>query len=201
MADEPQAFWAWFTANADRYRDVEVPEKDQLLDELESRLHRYHPRLYFEVGGMPAGPRELVITAEGDASLFPTVERLVAAAPQIAGWEAVALKQPGGFDFVINYGRFRIEPDTCWFQALVSKSDPRRLGVRVACPNFSLEAEKTFLSAIYILLDSGLGERVASLEIAYVEVAAVPPDPEAEGYAPLPGLPDYLASRRERDGA
>ncbi len=76
---------------------------DALLDELQGQIHYVHPELWFEVGGHPRGPRELVVTAEGKVEIFPWVQDLVRAAPRIPGWEIIAFKQPQGFEFTIEY--------------------------------------------------------------------------------------------------
>ena len=34
-------FWSWFVAHKHLYRDIEVPEKEQLLDDLLERLHAF----------------------------------------------------------------------------------------------------------------------------------------------------------------
>ena len=201
MERDPTAFWYWFRTNADRFRDVEVPEKEQLLDEIQDALHRFHPELFFELGGAPEGPSELVITAEGNAALFPIVEQLVATAPVVPGWQVVAFKQPGGFDFVLHYSGMELDPRNCWCLPLVAKTDPRLLGVRVASPAYSPDREEALLAAIYVLLDSGLGELAAARSIQHVEVGAVPADPGLDGYIPLRELPDYLAWLRNESGA
>ena len=73
------AFWSWFVSSEHLYRDVEVPEKEHLLDALLERLHDFCAQLWFEVGGGPTGSRELVITAEGKVEAFPALLELVRA--------------------------------------------------------------------------------------------------------------------------
>lgn len=201
MGRSEATFWTWFSQNADRFRSVEVPEKEDLLDEIQAALHRFHPELFFEVGGAPEGPRELVITAEGKVPLFPVVEQLVSAAPVVPGWQIVAFKQPGGFKFVLDYSGFELNPASCWFLPLVAKSAPEVLGVRVACPAYSAEREQAVLAAVYVLLDSGLGEVASARDIRHVEVGPLPDEPASEGYIALRELPEYLVWRRNHGGA
>src|SRR4051812_9694410 len=95
----PQAvvFWRWFAKHQARFRSVEVPEKEGLLDEIQHHLHAYCPDLFFEIGGFPGGTTELIITAAGRRALFPQVRELVSAAPPIDGWSFIAFKPAQGF--------------------------------------------------------------------------------------------------------
>jgi hypothetical protein len=99
MKSTPADFWNWFAVAQERFRSVQVPEKEQLLDELLARLHDYCDALYFEIGGTPGDVSELVITAEGDARYFGAVQDLIEAAPSITGWRFVAFRPPMGFQF------------------------------------------------------------------------------------------------------
>jgi hypothetical protein len=44
-------FSSRLAADERRYRDIEVPEKEQLLDDLLERLQAFCKDLWFEVGG------------------------------------------------------------------------------------------------------------------------------------------------------
>jgi len=186
-------FWSWFKTNASRFAGLGGEDEDDLLDEFERALHLFHPELYFEIGGRPEGPRELVITADGDRSLFPLVEELVAAAPAVPGWEVIAFKQAGGFECTVNYQGLTLDPAACWFRPLVATTDRSIFGLQVASPAYSSESEKTLLSAVYVLLDSALGELACAEQIQHVEVAPLPAQPETEGFMALRELPEYLA--------
>jgi hypothetical protein len=54
-----------------------------------AELHKIDPRLTFELG-VSIEPHELIISAGGLRDAFPTVKRLVSAAPPIAGWRFIA---------------------------------------------------------------------------------------------------------------
>jgi hypothetical protein len=187
-----QEFWRWFTKNQRRFRNVEVPEKEALLDEIQEHLHEYCPDLYFEIGGMPGETTELIITAEGKQALFALVEDLIARAPALEGWSFIAFKPPHGFDFVTRYGRATVDPETCWFLPLESPSEPNRVGLRVGCPNYDATLKSDFGNAVLVVLDTALGELRAAREIAGVEVVAAPQAPEDEGFIELVELARYL---------
>lgn len=196
--NDPKAFWAWFLAEERRFRDIETPEKELLLTELQDQLQRFNSGLWFEIGGHPKGPCELVITAEGDLSLFPEVRRLISAAPKIEGWELVAFKPAQGFEFNLKYDELALSPEATWFLPLESSSDPDALGLRVAYAHFTAAQKETFLLATYILLEAGLGELSVSEDIQHVEVCLAPSVPSAEGFVPLLELPAFIRRRKER---
>jgi len=194
-------FWSWFSANEERYRNLEVPEKERLLDELLEHLQAFDPNLWFEIGGGPNGPRELVITAEGRLSAFPALRELCRAAPKIRGWDVVSFKQPQGFEFTTEYEDIVVSPEATWFLPLTSTQNPELLGLRLAFAHFEVKRQRQFLSAAYVMLEAGLGELAAAEYISHVEVCLAPSSPESEGYLALIDLPSFLDRRNERADA
>jgi len=197
----PASFWQWFQANESRFRDIEVPEKEELLDEFMEQLHEFSDDLWFELGGHPDGPRELIITAEGNLDAFHEVRRLIGAAPLVPGWELIAFKPAHGFDFVTNYEGLTLAPEATWFLPLESREDPDSFGLRVAYAHFDPKQQPKFLAATYIVLEAGLGELVTAERIHHVEVGLLPSSPEAAGYIEMRELSDYLAFRARSAGA
>lgn len=198
MPTNTSKFWSWFSANEQRYRNLDVPEKEQLLDDLLDHLQAFDSNLWFEIGGGPDGPRELVITAEGRLSAFPALRELCRAAPPMPGWSVVSFKQPQGFEFITEYEDIVVAPGATWFLPLTSKPQPELLGLRLAFAHFSSAQQRQFLAAAYVMLEAGLGELAAAEHMAHVEVCLAPSSPESEGYRVLPELPDYLAQRSAR---
>lgn len=186
-------FWRWFAANESRYRSLDVPEKEDLLNELQAALQAYNGDLWFEVGGAREGPRELVISAAGKRSAFGAVRALVAAAPPIPGWKAVAFKPPQGFEFVTSYEDITVAPDATWFKPIESKDEWDGIDIRVAYSHFEENRRRQFEAATYIMLEAGLGEIAAAELINVIEVCAAPANPEIAGYLLLEALPKYLA--------
>jgi hypothetical protein len=43
--NNPASFWSWFLSAEQRYRRLEVPEKEALLDELQRHLHKFSDQL------------------------------------------------------------------------------------------------------------------------------------------------------------
>lgn len=198
QAQSADRFWLWFTANAQQLRPIEASRKEAHLDEVLEHLHAYAPKLFFEIGGAPDGPTELVITAPGDRELFHAVEALIARAPSLDGWRFIAFKPAHGFDFVTEYGATRLDPAKCWFMPLTSTRQPGQLGLRVACPDFDPDHRDDFENAVHVVLHTALGEMSAAQDIDHVEVGALPDDPEDDGYIELIELPAYITWRCSR---
>jgi hypothetical protein len=199
-ADSAQAFWTWFAANETRFRNIQTREKEALLDELKRYLGAFCDSLWFEIGGHPNGPWELIISAQGCSELFPKVRELIGASPALDGWQFIAFKPAHGFDFVTEYDGLTVSPEATWFMPLESSTDSEALGLRVAYAHFDQSKEKTYLAATYVMLEAGLGELDVAEKIQHVEVCAAPSAPESAGYIVLHELPQYLRRRAKQSG-
>ena len=194
--DSPESkFWTWFEGEHDRFRSIDkAKDGEELLDLFLAHLHEFDSELYFEVSQpLDDGSNELIISAEGIRAKFPKVEALVAAAPKLPKWQIIAFKPALGFDFVHEYGELKIDPRKLWFLPLTAKTDPSILGLRIGLPDFDEDAEDKIKNSVWIILDTGLGEKTCADRIRHLEVVALPEKPEDEGFIELPELPDYLA--------
>ncbi len=191
------AFWSWVKAHHDDLNALESPEHP-FWDELLGQLQQVDEGLWFEVSLPGEDVRELVITAEGDWELFPLVEAMVSVAPDLDGWEVVALKPAMGFEFGIRYEGLDLDPRQMWFQPLVDEDAPDVLGLRVAMPGFDDEQEQSFANGLLVILDTALGEKSAASDVDVVEVCELPEDPQDEGFLPLPELSSYVEWRKSR---
>lgn len=189
-------FWKWFSKNHEKYlliNDMEnIEDKEALQSEMQSKLNEYCKDLYFEIGHQREGKTDLIITAEGDTKLFKDVKRLIRKAPKFENWEFVALKQPMGTDFKVNYEGIEIDPNQVWFLPLKNIDKPDVIGLRVGFPNFIAAKEKLFIAGIFIVLDTILGEESNAENIGYVEVDFLPEQPVEKGYVELVKLPEFI---------
>jgi hypothetical protein len=192
------AFWSWFEKSRARLETYTDEEREGVLDEILEELHKYSAGLWFEIGGHPDGPKELIISAEGNSDYFAEVVSLVAQAPKLDGWKFIAFKPPQGFEFTTTYEDVHVDPAKSWFLPLDSASDPKSLGLRVAVANFNENKVKAFTTAVSLALDAGLGELRAGKCVNYIEVVAVPSNPENEGFMELTDLDQYIAWREAR---
>ena len=199
MADEKhriEEFWAWFATHKLELSRLALDEP--FWDIALEQIKKVDEHLWFELSRDSHPAREFIVTAEGHVSSFPIAEKLVRLAPNIEGWAFIALKPPQGFQFTTTYEGTQFDPREMWFLPLESKSHPRDLGVRIAVPGLDCMDKTTAHSAVLVILDTGLGERSAALDLQHTEVTELPTDPESLGYIELPELADYVAWRKKR---
>lgn len=172
--------------NEDRVWNLES-DKDGIVQDVQRELSQYCEDLEIEVSNEEQGQRELIISAGGDATLFPNVEDLVANAPELARWKILALKPPRGFEFELDCGIGKIVPEELFFEPLSSGAKPNSLGILVFVPEGLVK--KDIEQYIRLVVETGLGERDAAV-IEHIEVAPMPEDPSP--YLALPQLGEYV---------
>jgi len=194
--DRIEEFWAWFATHKLEFSRLTLGEP--FWDIALEQIKKVDEHLWFELSRNSHPAREFIVTAEGHVSSFPVAEELVRLAPNIAGWAFIALKPPQGFRFTTTYEGTRFDPRQMWFLPLESESQPRDLGLRIAVPGLNCTDAGTAHSAVLVILDTGLGERSAALDLQHVEVTELPNAPESLGYIELPELADYIRWRKNR---
>jgi len=200
MADEKnriEEFWAWFAAHKLEFSKLAAPD-EPFWDFAAKQLKKVDEHFWFELSRDRHPAREFIVTAQGHVSSFPLAEKLIRLAPNIEGWAFIALKPPQGFQFTTTYEGTRFDPREIWFLPLESKSHPGDLGLRIAVAGLERVDKSTAHTAILVILDTGLGERSAALDLQYTEVTELPADPGSLGYIELPELAEYIAWRKKR---
>ncbi|TKC54874.1 hypothetical protein FBD94_25750 [Pedobacter hiemivivus] len=197
QVSKEKQFWNWFELNNAKYFFLnqidDNKEKERYLDEFLKQLHEYDNHLFFEIGGYPDETQELIITAEGNLEYFEKVEKLINSAPYIKNWSITAFKPAIKAGFTINYKDIELNPKDLWFFPLEKKQAPQLLGLRIYLENYKLLQRKDeLLKAVYLVIDSLLGEKSSALDIQHVEVAQLPEDPEKQGLLKLDELPKYI---------
>lgn len=193
-----ERFWRWFAANQARIHDFES-NRERLFAELGRELHRVHKGLTFELGAQPEpdGRRRLVISADGIREVFPAVERLTAAAPQLPEWEVVAFRQPSSPDFRVEMGGRSVDADDIWF---VAHPEDEQIGVTLYVRDLDPKEPGPQQGAVYILLDTLLGEYFVTMGIRWIDWQPLPLDPAALRLRPLRELAEIAAGMPVRQG-
>ncbi len=122
------------------------------------------------------GTSEFEVSAGGIKANIPAVEALVAAAPDIPGWEIVAFKQPSE-DFAVSYSGGTVEG-----RAVRITSTPTRDGkfdLDVYVPVSADTPQKAVGELGFILLDHMLGEYAVMQYLGrlnFIGTPAAPPE-------------------------
>lgn len=156
-------FVKWFNNNADALSKMN-PEIAAAI--VNSRLMNIDDSLSAEVGS-GGNKRELIISANGNAMMFSTVDSICENLLSTQ-WTIIALKPPRGFDFTIQMDSMIIEAKRIMFEPYDSPSLPGELGIKVICPE---EYLGWFSDHVALFIESGIGERLASL----IHIAGVSP--------------------------
>jgi hypothetical protein len=198
-----EQFWKWFSGNNSKFlfaTEVDAAERDRMMAEFGNELHKYHPNLYFLLGGHPDHKDvELIITAEGISEYFPFVEELVSMAPAINGWRVIAFKPPLGKGLSVEIGGRTFDPGKTIFIPLRNEEAPQGVGLRICYPDYEEHKKNLFLQGTYIMLDTLLGERSTTLDIDYLEVDRTPPDIAQHPFMHLEDIKEHIDKVKGRN--
>jgi hypothetical protein len=172
--DPKKSFWKWFESNSQSLLRAPIGPGPE-FHELGRRIQKVHPELVFEMGGAPDQPRQLVISAGGDRSIFHVVEELVDLAPKVPGWQIIRFKprEPNYAQHSMSLNDLSIGPENIRFQ-LLAGWDPTGLQFQLAVDLFidecTHEGEQQFVGAAFILLDGALGEYDVTMKMGRLRV-------------------------------
>ena len=183
------AFWRWFSAHAREVATVKRAD-EPIADQLAAELHKIDPRLTFELG-VSMEPHELIISAGGLRAAFPTVKRLVSAAPPIAGWSVIAFR-PRKENSTIELGNgLKLRREDLSFVVLPSSHQGTKIDIELYAPGIGSADDMSVKEAGYLLLDSALGEYDVETKLGVIDwkpSAAKPPS--ARPFRDLPAVVD-----------
>lgn len=202
-------FWAWFEKNRLPYEFTEEMTPEQLEvaeDTMYQALAQFSPELAPTIV-RKSGAEEnfkVIISAEGRRNYFNKAKELVELAPEIPGWEFVALVPPlpEGMKIRFKLGNDILDPSEMWFYLVTTEEDPRNLGVMVALKYYDqCDDDKELIAdlrgVIVNLVAHILGEESFAMNIQFLEIKPLPAAPMEEGYAPLYDLPVLIDAYRQ----
>jgi hypothetical protein len=183
-SDRIDRFWAWFAREAPRLRGEAGVDA---MNAVNAQLEMEGFKVYAEIEPDDAAWL-LVITADGDRSLFPEVDEVVARAPVVKGWTVVAYRQRAPVDGM------RIEMDGASLEydevRVVATRAGDKLDLRLYLPGFKDETDTVFHMG-FIALDHTIGEKDMETRIGVIEgFPRTKAPPDAIELAELPALLD-----------
>lgn len=203
MDKHPEIFWNWFVANSERLtmlNDLDQPERQQLLDQMQQQLNAYCDGLSFEMGDQTAQGRTLTFSADGDFDLFRYVVELTDSAPDVDWWEFIPFRQPKGKGLKVIFEKHRFETAKMAFLQLENEEEPDIIGLRIALPDITADIDpdqatpdqEDLLIGVYTTVEALIGEFDCTTLIGYIELCPMPTEPFKAGFRPLDDLPEFV---------
>lgn len=160
------AFWDWFVKNEDALFAFNMGT-DTIFQNIIKELRKVHRDLVFEIGPVQNGVREFVISAGGMTNAFPSVERLVAAAPPLPRWKIVAFRPRRDDISTITIGDIVVDPEDVMFTL---EPDGNKFGITLFLGKLR-EFDKEIHTQIgFLLLDETLGEYTVETSVGYIAI-------------------------------
>ena len=185
-----RAFWVWVTANVDALKGVKTGH-EPTTEALSAELTKVQPGLVFELG-VGREPFELIISADGELTLFPVVKRLVAAAPAIPGAKIIAFRPRKAVEqFAMDFEGRRLSGADLSFRALPDTARPGRVAIELYVDGWDDAKAKGLRNAAFLLLEAAVGEFDLETKVGAIEILPLPEKPKAP-LKPLADLPATL---------
>lgn len=165
---EYHLFWEWFSRiEEELYLHIEDnPEK--YASEIHFQLTELHPDIVFDIPfELMEGKREFIISADGDASLFPVIADIVNQAPTYERWIIHNLRpRTNQKDQAIDLDGLYLEYEDIFYH-LENEELPFQLEVYIKGYDYE---DNRYIHGYFLLLDTLLGEYVA---VTYTETIAI----------------------------
>ena len=161
-------FWIWFSKNEKNiYENVDKENlREDIYDQISAEISKIDENLVFEIAPIQKdGKREFSISADGILESFPKVETLISKRPKLNNWNFTAFRQRiAGDDLEINYMNYKIGYDDIFYRF---STENNQLGIELNIRNYDETGDMQ--NAIYLLLDSLLGEYDVTKNIDWIE--------------------------------
>lgn len=192
QAEEDAEFWGWVKLHLAELKAVKTGKEPVTLG-LTRALESISPGLVFELGIAVDGSEfELTISADGRKELFPVVQRLVAAAPQLPGTKVVAFRPRKKIeDFGMQVGAGRIAGNQLYFVASNDLDRKGLVAVDLFVQDMKREDDDALKNAAFMLLEAAVGEYDLETKIGTIDIKPAPAKIEAP-LRPLKDLPATL---------
>ena len=171
----PSQFWSWFAASEVALADAVVGEEPMdPMNAINEKLKLFSSGMVAEVAinREPGAMHTLVISADGRATLFPSVRALVAEAPSLTRFKALAFRprRSGDSELNINGKTFAMAD---FFYRELGRSEGK-LDVEVLVKGLTPATTEGATQAISLMLDGALGEFDAEAKLGEIRIAVLP---------------------------
>ncbi|HEY1810893.1 MAG TPA: hypothetical protein VGG74_00965 [Kofleriaceae bacterium] len=177
-------FWSYFVAHAPQ---LAAEPLEAAMNDLQHAIEPVHPGVIVELAA-EAGKHTLVLSADGDRAVFPTIQSVWAKRPTVPGWTVVAFRQrelerplPA-----IRRGDRTLDPSTLRY---IGERAGDKLDVVVFAPGYT----ERDAPLVYIALDHAVGEYDVEMRIGAISIAPLERAPAAaRPFVELPAQLDAL---------
>lgn len=162
-----QEFWEWFSDNEDRLFESNSVS-DVIVYELSSRLKKIHKGLTFEFSIIKEGKRTFAISADGIMDAFPVVIKLYNEPKLLKKWIVVPFRgRVKDIDrAAINMGDISMNVSDIFFMLI---QEDTRVSLNI-CVKGIEDVTPQIINAIYLILDSAIGEYDVETKLGRIEV-------------------------------
>lgn len=174
-----ESFWQWFQDNQRAYLIFDDSNREIVFDQLNKKMSKVNKHLTFEFSHeLIEGKREFIISADGMVEAFGDVLDLVESAPEMAGFEIIPFRQPSDEEFEVEYNGVKLTWDDVFFTA-VEDEKTEDISLKLYLKNLTEENEEAYTSALFILLDTVIGEFNMGAHVAEIELFPFEENPHA----------------------
>jgi hypothetical protein len=162
---------------------------------MNTHLRAYFKFFEYSLALPDKGDAKLTISVNGKTIHFKKVESFVATAPEIPGWNIIALEEPMPIDFILEkqMANAGIEPGEFSFSFVSDDADAAH--IMIYHPLCTPANERHFLELAYGAVYNLLGERSFGIDISLLEMANMS-DANVDEVYPLEELPIHIGSRK-----
>src|SRR5258708_20412921 len=168
------SFWAWFRRHSKQIEKL-IDDSDAVnLSHLMSpRIDELIPGLAWEVGPGKSRPYLLTLSPEGDDAKRRQIDSILSLAPQDLKWEFHSSRQARNIQKEIELVTDGIKVTTTdWLFTANENIDAKKIDILAINKNLAHIKPKEALKAVFIFLDSALGEDAVEEWVGNIGIAA-----------------------------
>ena len=189
-------FWSWFEKNRTFYEDLDDSQLGENLGPIYEQVCSIAEGLAVEISRSVDGVRELVISANGDRSHFPTVSAIVAAAPRFDRWTVTAFRPRIPEASVLKADDLEFDISQMFFTPVEEDGE---LIVFVFAENIKNKDERKVFGLGMIIIDNLLGEYDSVMKVqafGFRDIEEAPEDWPLRPLIELPGFVDEIHQKK-----